>query len=379
MATKGFILPDGRAIIVDPRRSDEKALRELCPGFKVESQKAPRGFVPGLVKCSDFMIQGMWPDDLKKYNDEDLWTVHNRLVKLAGGLKQTAPTHNWANILDIKMELARRILEKCDLCGLKCGVDRFETAGKCGLRDKAFCAEAFLHICEEAVINPSINVGMTGCSMSCIYCQAYERIEGWKDNPEVMELTADVWNLIEWEGAETLEFVGGSPTESILGILNFLDKAPKGFALPVVWDDHAYGSEKAYTLLNGLVDIFLPDLRYGNDACAKRLSGVPNYWQTATSSLKKMMEQNARVIVRILILPGHTRCCNKKALEWLSQCRQRLWISIMDQYVPMWKAVSDPEMGRIPTREEVQGVYCLAKDLGLRDVNKNPEDFWKTL
>jgi putative pyruvate formate lyase activating enzyme len=171
--------------------------------------------------------------------------------------------------------------------------------------------------------------------------------------------------------------VGGNPTESIPAILEFLSHAPEDFNLPIVWNDNLYSSEKAYRLLDGVVDVYLPDFKYGNNGCARKLSGVERYWEVATAGVKRMMEQQAQIIIRILILPGHFGCCHQKVLEWLAQFKDRIWISLLDQYIPEYRAVSQSELGRMATNEEVAEVERLAKKLGLRDVNKNPESFWK--
>jgi putative pyruvate formate lyase activating enzyme len=249
--------------------------------------------------------------------------------------------------------------------------------GKCGLKEKAYCSPPFIHICEEPPVTPAINTKMFGCGMRCIYCQAYEHIEGWQTNPELMELDQKVWGLMEWKRPNAIEFVGGDPTVSLAGILDFLACAPRGFSLPVIWDDSSYGSGKTYNLLEGVVDVWLPDFRYGNNACAKRLSGVDHYWETATAALQIMMKQNARTIVRILVLPSHVRCCNIRVLEWLSQFRDRIWISVLDQYIPEWKAAGHREIGRTPTKEEIMEVKEVVRRFGLRDVNESPEGFWR--
>jgi len=213
--------------------------------------------------------------------------------------------------------------------------------------------------------------------MRCVYCQAQDHIEDWYESSEVMHLNQVVWDIVEWEKAVSLEFVGGNPTESTLGILEFLLYAPKDFDLPVVWNDNLYGFEAAYKLLDGVVDVYLPDFKYGNIECARRLSGVDRYWETATAGLKTIMKQNVRIIARVLVLPGHFECCHRRVLEWLSQYMDRIWISVLDQYVPEYKAIGHPDMGRLTTKEEVVKVERLAEKLGLRDVNKNPKSFWK--
>lgn len=119
----------------------------------------------------------------------------------------------------------------------------------------------------------------------------------------------------------TLEFT--NPTESIPGIMAILNKAPAYFGRPVVLNTHLYGSESFYKLANFIADVWLLDLRHGNDECAKELSGVDHYVKYAMSGLETVVKQDANVIVRILVLPGHVSCCHKPAIELLAQYRIR--------------------------------------------------------
>ncbi|MCX5909674.1 MAG: radical SAM protein [Deltaproteobacteria bacterium] len=338
MKHKAYALKNGEIIFIDPNLEIFELIKIISPGFEIVSQPPLRGFIPNIRKISGPLIG--------------------------------------KDSLHLKIELARRSLNRCDLCGWNCGVNRYGESGKCGLKEKAYCSVPFVHICEEPPINPAASIKMFGCGMKCVYCQAHEHIEGWQASSEAMELNQKVWEMVEWRKAISLEFVGGNPTESIPAILEFLSHAPEDFDLAIVWNDNLYGSEKAYRLLDGLIDIYLPDFRYGNNECARKLSGVEKYWEISTAGLKRMMEQKTRIITRILILPGHFKCCHKRVLEWLSQFKDRIWISLLDQYIPEYRAVGQPELGRMATNEEVAEVEHLAKELGLRDDNKNPESCW---
>jgi len=334
MKHKAYALKNGEIAFVDPDLEALDLIKKMSPGFEVISRPPRPGFVPNIKKISTDTLQ-------------------------------------W------KIKEARTILNHCDLCGRNCGVNRYRETGECGLREKAYCSTPFVHICEEPPINPAASLKMFGCGMKCVYCQAYEQIEGWQGSPEIIELSRKVWEMVEWQKANSLEFAGGNPTESTPAILEFLSHAPEDFRLPIVWNDNLYGSEKAYGLLDGFVDVYLADFKYGNNECAREFSRVEKYWEIATAGLKRMMEQEARIIIRILVLPGHFECCHRKVLEWLGQFKGRIWISLLDQYIPEYRAVGHPELGRMVTNEEVAEVERLVRKLGLKNVNKNPESFWR--
>ena len=173
----------------------------------------------------------------------------------------------------------------------------------------------------------------------------------------------------------TLEFA--NPTESLPAMIGLLSQAPYDLNLPVVMDCHLYGSKTFYDLAGGITDVWLPDLRYRNDECAKALSGVDNYMKHAKLGLDAMVEQGARVIVRILVLPGHVSCCHGPAIELLSEFKGRIWVSVLDQYVPEHEAHLDPNLKRRPTKEEIKAVSSLVERRGLRNVLTDSNDFWR--
>lgn len=173
----------------------------------------------------------------------------------------------------------------------------------------------------------------------------------------------------------TSEFT--NPTESLPGVIGLLAFAPADFNLPVVMNCHLYGSERFYELAAPVTDIWLPDLRYGNNACAKTLSGVDHYMEHARLGLEAMRKSGAKVIVRVLVLPGHVSCCYKPAIEFLSAYRDTVWVSVLDQYVPAHEAYLDPNLNRRPTQEEIEKVRCFVGKCGLRNILDDPKDFWK--
>ena len=144
--------------------------------------------------------------------------------------------------------------------------------------------------------------------------------------------------------------------------MDILSKAPADFNLPVVMNCHLYGSKIFYELAEPVTDVWLPDLRYGNDECAKRLSGVERYIEIAEEGLQAMAGGNAKIIVRILVLPGHVGCCHEPALRLLSKYKERLSVSILNQYVPEHEAHGDENLRIRPTVGEIS----LVKNLRIR-------------
>jgi putative pyruvate formate lyase activating enzyme len=165
-------------------------------------------------------------------------------------------------------------------------------------------------------------------------------------------------------------------TEFLPGLMGILAAAPADLRLPVVLNCHLYGTKLFYELASWITDVWLVDLRYGNDSCASALSGVENYMKYARVGLDAMAENDAKVIVRILVLPGHVSCCHEPAVEILSEHRDRIWVSILDQYVPEHEAHLDEDLKRRPTKEEISEVEALVERHALRNIASNCRDFW---
>jgi putative pyruvate formate lyase activating enzyme len=124
-------------------------------------------------------------------------------------------------------------------------------------------------------------------------------------------------------------------------------------------------------------DVWLLDLRYGNDECAKALSGVENYMKCAKDGLEFIIDRSSRLILRILVLPGHVDCCHKPALELLSQYKDIIFVSILDQYIPEHEAHLNQNLKRRPSKKELFSVDAIAKKNDLRYASIECDDFWK--
>ncbi len=372
---KVYLMPNGEAHFVDPGLEHLPLLQRLNPEFKIKMVWPPHDFVPNLAQTKG-VSTGLTFGDLAHADDDLIWKLHGDGL---GGKLSFEKTGS-ASLLDLKIELAKRELLDCRLCGQCCGINRFLNPGKCGLREAAYVAESFLHIGEEVVLTPTGTFKIFGCGLNCAGCQAFEIIHV---KEEVMAkqgqlLDATVWTSCpDFKIAATIEFVGGNPSERLYPILKVLDDMPPNLSSkPLVWNDHSYTAPIVYEILNGVVDVYLPDFK-GCDGCTERISKVKGYWEYATASIKNMLKQRARIIVRVLVLPGHFECCHKPSLEWLAQYRDRLWISVL-QFIPDFRALKDPQLNRPTSKEEIEEVRKLMNALSLRDVDEQSEEFWKS-
>jgi len=357
----------GRLEVIDPRPEDVPLLAQLDADFQVRTEPLP-GFVrPRLGVTRDTPV-GVETTELPTRSTAGLWALHAEAS--VGGVMPTVAGAGGApraTLLDLKRTLARRALKDCHLCAHRCGVDRtVGAAGRCRLGAGAMVAEHFVHVAEEPQINPSMVVSLAGCGLRCRFCQQWALLDPSlrSDQP----LDASLWPRLDRQAARSLSFVGGNPDESLPTILDFLAAAPADWDLPVVWNTHAYATPEVLQLLNGVVDCYLPDFKFGGETCGRRLAGAPGYADVAAASIASMLAQGVPVIVRVLCLPGHLECCHLPALDRLAAMASSgtLLLSIRGQYCPDWKVRADAgSLGRRVTRAEVDALYRRAADLGL--------------
>ena len=253
----------------------------------------------------------------------------------------------------------------CQLCPRRCGVDR--TAGQtgfCGGSDRAMVAKTMLHKWEEPALAGSGGSGaifFSGCTLGCSYCQ--NRAISAAPAGQAMDseqLRRAMEDLIA-QGAENIDLV--TPTHYLPTVLPALEKP---LPVPVVYNCGGYERRKTLQQLAGKVDIFLPDMKYGDNYLAMQLSGAADYFEIATEAIKTMVELTGPVqfagnrlvkgtVIRHLILPGHVEN-SLRVLDWIGEtfAHGQVLVSLMRQYTPMPGAV--PPMDRQVTQEEYQAV-----------------------
>lgn len=354
----------GRVEIVDPCLEDLPLLHSINPQFRVAAEPLP-GFVAPRLHDARTTSTTISRRDLAGMSVADLWAEHDRIL---AGVRRGRHLERGLTLLEFKAAIASRLLKQCVLCARRCEVDRTAgSVGSCGLGTKAFVAEHFTHVAEEAPINPSLLLQLRGCAARCRGCQQHALLDP-RGHPSE-EMGADLWSRLDFHGARSLSFCGGNPDESLVSILTFLAAAPASLAVPVVWNNNAFMSDEAIKLLNGVVDAYVPDLKFDRESCARSYMKIEGYPATARAAVTSLLAQSVPVIVRILVLPGHVECCHVPSLVWLASLGSpNVLVSVRDQFVPDWRISAGDGLGRRPSTPEVNEVRQSAARLGLRQV-----------
>lgn len=273
--------------------------------------------------------------------------------------------------------------QPCNLCPRRCNADRTTPAGMkrsiCRAGGGIDIALVSLHPWEEPCIAGEKGAGtvfFSHCNLRCCFCQNWEISAEGKGLTVSTERLAEIFLEEAARGASVIELVTpGHYTEEIVEALTLAKKA--GLTLPVAWNSNGYELPETLHRLDGLVDIFMPDLKYFDSRLGERYSGVPHYFEFASKAIETMFSMTgpARLndlglmtrgmIVRHLVLPWQWRdSC--RCLDWLYDTfGDDIYISVMNQYMPLYKACRHPEINRPLTTLEYQKVLRHARELGI--------------
>lgn len=271
-----------------------------------------------------------------------------------------------------------KVLENCMLCPRKCGINRYKVKGICGANSKIKLAYYSLHMWEEPPIsgkNGSGTIFFSNCNMKCIYCQNKKiSIDGYGKYISIKKLE-EIMLELQKKGAHNINLV--TPTHYVPQIAFILQKIKdKSLKIPVVYNTSSYECVGTLMMMRNLVDIYLADLRYYDDDLAIKYSKCRDYFENATMAIDEMYRQVGEikindegmlekgVVVRVLILPGHVDD-SKKIIEYLYKTYGNdIFISIMNQYTPVWKCKYS-NLNRKVTEDEYNEVVNYAIDLGV--------------
>lgn len=267
---------------------------------------------------------------------------------------------------------------KCELCPRRCGVDRAEKLGFCGMGAEITAAKAMLHFWEEPCVSGTRGSGavfFSGCVMRCAFCQNYDISSENAGRVISEERLAEIFLELQQKGAANINLV--NPTHFVPRILRALETAKRrGLTLPIVYNSGGYERVETLKTLEGAIDVYLPDVKYFDDVLAKKLSSAPGYFETAMSAVAEMIRQvgkpqlNERgeitrgVIVRHLVLPEHY----KDSIEVIKRLGERfgdeILFSLMSQYTPFGKVKTDPALSKM-NRRITTFEYCKALDAAI--------------
>ena len=260
-------------------------------------------------------------------------------------------------------------LEKCELCPHRCKVNRNKNQiGRCKATNKIKLGLYSVHNFEEPCISGEKGSGtvfFSNCNFNCVYCQNYEISQQGKGKEITIEELAKIFLKQQEKDVENINLV--TPTSYVPQIIEALKIAKsKGLKLPIVYNTNGYENIETLKMLEGYIDIYLPDLKYAEDDLGKKYSKIDNYFEIATKAIKEMEKQvgiaelnengvmKKGMIVRHLVLPGHLEN-SKKVLKWMNEnLNKEIYISVMAQYFPTYKAKTEEysEINRKLTTEE---------------------------
>ena len=291
---------------------------------------------------------------------DDLWKKHDVAIKNMK-LCDIEPKQS---LLDLKIELASRIFQECCFCERRCGVNRKKESGNCRVKQSCVASE-FLHLGEESVLVPSYTVFFSGCTFHCVFCQNWD-ISQQNCGTYIEPLT--LVNMIDRrlsQGARNVNWVGGDPTPNLMYILKTLKEC--GNNIPQVWNSNMYCSTETMKLLEGVIDLYLTDFKYGNDNCARRLSKVDNY-MTIVKRNHKIAHDNGDMIIRHLVMPNHVDCCSKSIMRLIADNLPNAVVNIMAQYRPEYQAYDYKDISRPASQDEFLRVKEYANKLKIHEL-----------
>lgn len=276
-------------------------------------------------------------------------------------------------------------LKECALCPRRCHIDRTVRRGYCGEGRTVRVARASLHMWEEPCIsgeNGSGTVFFTGCPLKCVFCQNRKIVSGDRGRVLSVLQLSKLFLQLQVKGAENINLV--TPTHFVPQIAEALRMSKSdGLSIPVVYNTSGYEQVETLRLLDGLVDIYLPDLKYYSRGLSERYSNAPDYFEYASLAIAEMVRQAGTpvfdsqpsgnllmkrgVIVRHMVMPGHVRD-SKAVIRYLyDTCKDDIYISIMNQYTPPEGMDAYPEISRRVTRREYERVVDYAIMLGVEN------------
>jgi putative pyruvate formate lyase activating enzyme len=287
---------------------------------------------------------------------------------------------------------ARARLEDCDLCARYCRVDRTRTlAGVvCRTGTRAVVSSFGPHHGEEDPLRGRRGSGtifFSWCNLRCLYCQNWEISWKGQGGPVTAEALAAMMLRLQAQGCHNINFV--SPSHVVAQILEALAiAADAGLAVPLVYNTGGYDSPEALALLDGVIDIYMPDLKYGDSEIARKYSKIRDYAVVNRNAVKEMHRQVGDlvldadgialrgILVRHLILPGG-RAGTDEVLRFLAdEISPDTYLNLMDQYRPCYRADEYPEIGRRPSRAELEDASETARRLGLRRLDRRVAASW---
>lgn len=270
------------------------------------------------------------------------------------------------------------IYENCRLCPRQCGVNRYEKKGFCGTGAKILSAKACLHQWEEPCIsyrNGAGTVFFSGCSLHCCFCQNNTISNELFGKVLTDRQLADIFLSLQEKGADNIELV--TPTHFVPSIIKALDLVKHKLEIPVIYNSGGYELPETIDLLNGYINVYMPDIKYFSPEVSTRYANAPDYFEYASQYVLAMTRQTGKpvynadgglvkgTLIRHLVLPSN-RHDSMEIMDWISRNVPDSPVSIMNQYTPFdFIDGRFPELKRRLTKMEYNSVVRYAEKLGI--------------
>ncbi len=281
---------------------------------------------------------------------------------------------------------AREHLARCDLCARGCHVNRLLSTGgaACRTGPEAIVYSWGPHHGEERPIsgrNGSGTIFFSSCSLRCVFCQNWQISHGGEGVTVSTERLANIMLELQIQGCHNINFV--TPSHLVAQVLEAVDLAAgQGLDLPLVWNSGGYDSPQALQLLDGVIDIYMPDMKFADSATARPFLGVDDYAEVNRAAVIEMHRQvgdlvldrrgiaQRGLLIRHLVLPDNLAGTDR-ILQFIAQeVSPETWLNLMDQYRPCYRADEFPPLDRRPAREEIAAAVKQARALGLRRLDQ---------
>lgn len=277
------------------------------------------------------------------------------------------------------VELFKAKYKNCNICPHSCNINRFESdKGVCQTGAKAYVSSASSHFGEEKPLvgkGGSGTIFFTGCNMKCLFCQNHEISQLMYGTEIPAEELADIMLKLQNQGCHNINFV--TPTHMILQILEALKIAvEKGLCIPLVYNNNGYSSLETLQGIEGIFDIYMPDIKYSSNKTAKHLSKVNNYVEISKKAVLEMHRQVGDLtidengiafnglIVRHLVIPGYIGE-SEKIIDFVASISENTYFNLMDQYVPYYQAFKTEALNRTISKGEYRKLKEYAQNSGL--------------
>jgi putative pyruvate formate lyase activating enzyme len=286
--------------------------------------------------------------------------------------------------LNARTQALREMMRPCVLCPRECRADRTGgQLGTCTIGPDPTVSSYGPHFGEERPLVGGYGSGtifFTGCNLRCTFCQNYEISHLGRGDSISPARLARLMVSLQDRGCHNINLV--TPTHQLPGIIDALSQAvTRGLALPIVYNCGGYESVDALRLLDGIVDIYMPDMKYGDNSLGLRLSGVQDYWDRNREAVREMHRQvgdleivemphrcmiaTRGLLVRHLVLPNGLAGTESVTRFIATEISPRTYVNLMDQYRPCFHAVDIPEMDRPITAIEFSDAIKIARSAGL--------------